>query len=174
MRRIALLAISITGVACASPDEAAPIGRDLGSAASSSRGTAAAKLQKPLLIKVPADLTDGRAYVTAKHEEHTGRPVILYVGATWCEPCKRIHDALEGGALDRELAGAVFLEYDLDQHLTILGASDLACESKLVPLFARANADGTCGGRRTEGGVKGEAAVPSIVPRVKTLLRSAP
>lgn len=131
---------------------------------------AAASTTKPLRLSVPADVKDGRAWVVTKMQEHRGRPVILYVGATWCEPCVRFHDALESGALDADLANAVFLEFDFDQHGALLGASDLACESKLVPLFSRANADGTCSGRRAEGGVKGEAAVPSIVPRVKKLL----
>ena len=162
--------IAILIVACSSPDRAEPIGRDLSARASTSQGGERGGPRKPLRIAVPFDVTDGRAFVTARLQENAGRPVILYVGATWCEPCKRFHDALESGALDRELEGAVFLEFDLDQHGALLSAANLACESKLVPLFARADPDGRCSARRTEGGVKGEAALPSIVPRVKKLL----
>ncbi len=156
--------------ACSTAEREEPIARDVSASRSSAQRQSQGSAKKPLRLTVPNDVKDGRAYVSARIQEHSGRPVVLYVGATWCEPCVRFHDALESGSLDRELESAVFLEFDLDQHGALLGASDLACESKLVPLFARANPDGTCSARRTEGGVKGEAAVPSIVPRVKKLL----
>lgn len=161
-------ALFATLVACSTPEVEAR--RDEARASSTSSSMVGAKLDPPRLVPVPAGLKDGRAWVLAELAANANRPVILYVGATWCEPCKAFHDALAAGALDDELAGAIFLEFDLDQHGALLGPEDLACESKLVPLFARPNADGTCGAQRAEGGLKGAQALASVVPRVKKLI----
>ena len=44
----------------------------------------------------------------------SGSRVLVYVGATWCEPCQRFHRALESGELDEVLAGTTFVEFDMD------------------------------------------------------------
>lgn len=169
-RALTLTAL-VTLVACSSPDlEASRDEARSSSSTNSSSPSASAKPEPPRLVPVPTGLNDGRAWVTAELAANAHRPVILYVGATWCEPCKAFHDALAAGALDEELAGAIFLEFDLDRHGALLGPDDLACESKLVPLFARPNADGTCGAARVEGGLKGAQALASVVPRVKKLV----
>src|SRR5690606_16767152 len=41
--------------------------------------------------------------------------VLVYVGATWCEPCQYFHESVTQGKLDRELQGVLFIEFDLDQ-----------------------------------------------------------
>src|SRR4249920_2284717 len=45
----------------------------------------------------------------------SGMRVLVYVGATWCEPCQRFHKALESGQLDEALAGTKFIEFDADK-----------------------------------------------------------
>src|SRR5687767_9361720 len=44
-----------------------------------------------------------------------GMRVLVYVGATWCEPCQVFHKALASGELDEVLAGTKFVEFDADR-----------------------------------------------------------
>jgi thiol-disulfide isomerase/thioredoxin len=91
------------------------------------------------------------------------------VGASWCEPCRRFHDALASGQLDTELRGVRFLEFDSDQAKEALARAGY--QSKLIPLFAVPRADGTASEQRIEGSIKGESAVTSnLLPRLRDML----
>lgn len=98
--------------------------------------------------------------------------LLVYVGATWCEPCRRFHEAVAAGALNGPLHGVRFLEFDLDRHARPL--RDAGCESELIPLFVVPTADGRCSDQRTMGGVKGVGAVGNIMPRLLALLGRQP
>src|SRR5262245_39170036 len=92
---------------------------------------------------------------------------IVYVGATWCEPCQRFHRALQSGELDSELANVEFVDYDFDVAREELMAAGY--RSKFIPLFALPKSDGSSSGRQIEGGIKGDGAVADILPRLKKL-----
>lgn len=96
------------------------------------------------------------------------RTLVVYVGASWCEPCQRFHHAAEAGALDGALPRLALLEFDADRDHDRLAAAGY--DSKYIPLFALASADGTSSPHRQEGAVKGEGAVDFIVPRLQALL----
>ncbi|HXK19513.1 MAG TPA: thioredoxin family protein, partial [Polyangiaceae bacterium] len=64
----------------------------------------------------------------------SGMRVLVYVGATWCEPCQRFHKSLESGELDEALAGTKFIEFDADRDRSELRAAGYA--SKFIPLFS--------------------------------------
>lgn len=164
LRRLATL-LALASIACDAPSAV----RELTPSASTP-GSATSASSRPLLVAAPTSLPDGRAFVREQAAAHPDRRVFVYVGATWCEPCVRFHDAVVRGELDRDLPNTLFVELDLDQHEQALGPNDLACEGKLVPRFARAEPDGSCGPRRAEGAIKGEGAVGVIVPRLKALL----
>lgn len=125
----------------------------------------------PQLITGPnhdADLTPAiareRAAAEAQHER-----LLVYVGASWCEPCRRFHDALASGQLDTALRGVRFLEFDSDQAKEALARAGYS--SKLIPLFAVPRADGTASEQRIEGSIKGESAVASnLLPRLRDML----
>lgn len=125
---------------------------------------------KPELVPVPTGSSDGVALVRDEYAraQRDGRKLVVYVGAPWCEPCVAFHRALEAGQLDAELPGIRFLELDLETHGPLIDAA--GCSSKMVPLFAVATAEGTCGDRRTQGGIKGDGAVRFILPRLKAIL----
>lgn len=95
--------------------------------------------------------------------------LLVYVGASWCEPCRYFHEALTAGQLANELPGVRFLELDYDAHHDALkGAGYL---SRMIPLFALPNPDGTASERQIEGSIKGPHAVTqNLVPRLHTLL----
>lgn len=103
----------------------------------------------------------------------SGMRVLVYVGATWCEPCQRFHRALESGQLDEALAGTKFVEFDSDRDAAELRAAGYG--SKYIPLFSVPDQSGHASGRAIEGSVKGDAAVrEDLVPRLLALLDGKP
>lgn len=102
-----------------------------------------------------------------------GQRVLVYVGATWCEPCKRFHKALESGQLDEVLAGTKFVEFDSDRDGSELRAAGYG--SQYIPLFSVPDQSGHASGRSIEGSVKGDDAVrEDLVPRLLALLDGKP
>ncbi|HTJ80360.1 MAG TPA: hypothetical protein VL400_01520 [Polyangiaceae bacterium] len=125
----------------------------------------------PRIVELPEGTVDLRAAITRESAAAASadETLVVYVGAKWCEPCERFKAAVARGELDHELAGVRFLVTDLERDGAQLEAA--SCSSKMIPLFARAEADGTCSPtRRTEGGIKGEGAVGFMLPRVKAIL----
>ncbi|HEX7481192.1 MAG TPA: thioredoxin family protein [Polyangiales bacterium] len=108
------------------------------------------------------------AFVAEQQLASPGRKTVVYVGASWCEPCQRFHRALEKGELDAALQGVRFIDYDYDQSKAALEADGYS--SRLIPLFALPAADGRSSGHSIEGSIKGEGAVDNIVPRLRALL----
>lgn len=96
------------------------------------------------------------------------RRLVVYVGASWCEPCRRFHDAAERGQLDATFPDLTLLVFDLDRDGERLASAGYV--SKYIPLFALPNSDGTSSGKQVEGGIKGEGAVAFITSRLQQLL----
>jgi thiol-disulfide isomerase/thioredoxin len=95
--------------------------------------------------------------------------VLVYVGATWCEPCQRFHQSLSAGEFDTILPGAHLIEFDLDADKEALAAAGYT--SKLIPLFCVPKSDGTASDRRIEGSIKGPDAVKeNLLPRIRSFL----
>lgn len=115
----------------------------------------------PVAPFVAGELTKARA-------GHYG--VLVYVGATWCEPCQGFHRAVAAGELDDMLAGVHLLEFDLDADRDALAAAGYS--SQLIPLFALPKPDGTASENRIEGSIKGPEAVrENLMPRLRAFLR---
>jgi thiol-disulfide isomerase/thioredoxin len=96
------------------------------------------------------------------------RQVLVYIGATWCEPCQRFHHAVEQGKLDKQFPDLTLVEFDLDadgQRLEVAGYAP-----GLIPYFGVPGADGHATGKGISGSIKGDGAVEDIVPRLKELL----
>lgn len=137
--------------------------------ASKSAATPEAKPTGPQFVKasdgeVPAVVRDA---VTAAKP----RPVVVYVGATWCEPCMEFHEAVEAGELDEALAGVTFVEFDLDEDGERLDAAGYS--GRYIPRFVVPNADGTPSTQAIEGGIKGKGAVAHIMQRLGPLVADA-
>jgi thiol-disulfide isomerase/thioredoxin len=98
-----------------------------------------------------------------------GRDLVIYVGATWCEPCRYFHDAVDRGELDATFPSLRLLELDLDRDRTRLDQA--GCASNVIPLFSRPTEAGTCDpNHRVMGSIKGPGAVDNLVPRLKKML----
>jgi thiol-disulfide isomerase/thioredoxin len=98
----------------------------------------------------------------------SGRRLVVYVGATWCEPCERFHRAAEKGELDATFPKLTLLEFDNDKDAERLFAAGYS--SHYIPLFALPKPDGTASGKQIEGGVKGDGAVAFLSDKLKGLL----
>ncbi len=126
---------------------------------------------KPVFAKRTRDGSPVEQFIQQELEksDSRGERLIVYVGASWCEPCQHFHHALEGGELDSALAGTRFLEFDADRDGNELRAAGYA--SKYIPLFAVPDPDGRASGRRIEGSVKGERAIrEDLMPRLLAML----
>jgi hypothetical protein len=137
-------------------------------------GTARSRA-KPELLHRESTAAPLEQFVQQHVEEAdaSGKRVLVYVGAKWCEPCQRFHRALESGQLDDVLAGTRFVEFDYDHDGAELRAAGYA--PKFIPLFSIPDQSGHASGRAIEGSIKGDAAVrESLVPRLLALLDGRP
>ena len=131
---------------------------------------------KPGVEIVAAPVTDATTDVASivaaevARTRHAGRQLLVYVGATWCEPCQAFHQAAASGALDSVFPTLRLLEFDLDRDADALQRAGYG--SRMIPLFAEAHDDGTRG-RHVEGSIKGPGAVADLTPRLVTLLAPA-
>jgi thiol-disulfide isomerase/thioredoxin len=121
-------------------------------------------------VTAPDGLTDVTDAVKAAYakERAEGRTMLVYVGATWCEPCQRFHHAVERGELDAAFPRLSFLAFDADKDGEALANGGYF--SRLIPLMALPNADGKASGKQIEGSVKGEGALGDLQPRLRALI----
>ena len=120
---------------------------------------------------VDAPKADDVAPVIAKEVARaTGdhKQLIVYLGATWCEPCVKFHAAAARGELDRDFGNVRMLVFDADRDNEALQRAGYKYE--LVPLFALPGADGRSIDKQIEGSVKGANYVEQISPRLRALI----
>ncbi|HZU81532.1 MAG TPA: thioredoxin [Polyangiaceae bacterium] len=173
-RSLAMMAAVALGPACRSQgaDSSARSARADDAASAGARGaTASGASASSHRVRFepapPGDVAPAvRDFVARATSE--GRRPLVYVGATWCEPCRRFHDAAERGDLDGAIGDVTLLEFDEDRDGERLAAAGYG--SRYVPLFAVPAADGSSSPRRVEGAIKGEGAVAFILPRLLGLL----
>jgi len=125
---------------------------------------------RPQLVEGPRNVDSVAPFIHAEllRARHAGQRVVVYVGASWCEPCQRFHKALASGQLDRQLAGVRFIDFDLDQSGKALARDGY--RSEYIPLFAVPAEDGRDSGRQIAGSIKGPGAVDQIMPRLGRLV----
>jgi len=108
----------------------------------------------------------------AAKQKALGRKTLVYVGATWCEPCKAFHHAAAKGELDAAFPDLTLVEFDADADGERLKAAGYT--SRFIPLFALPSESGRSTGIQIEGSVKGDHAVSEITPRLRGLLARQP
>jgi thiol-disulfide isomerase/thioredoxin len=102
-----------------------------------------------------------------------GRQLLVYISATWCEPCERFQKALRAGELDASFPKLRLLKFDHDRDLPRLEQAGYA--GNLIPRFVIPGPDGRGTAQRMEGGTKAEDTVStSIGPRLRALLAGSP
>ena len=104
----------------------------------------------------------------ARNARAEGRLPLVYVGATWCEPCRYFHEAAERGELDAEFPAMALLEFDQDRDGERLARAGYT--SRMIPLFVVPNANGSASERRIEGSIHGPGSPAQIAPRLRAIL----
>ncbi len=97
-----------------------------------------------------------------------GRRLVVYVGASWCEPCQVFLDGVIANKLPASLGDVRILKFDNDVDDARLEKANYG--GRMIPRFVKPLADGTGSSNRFEGSVKGAAALDNIVPRLEALL----
>jgi thiol-disulfide isomerase/thioredoxin len=97
--------------------------------------------RKVRLVPAPAD-SEAIALIRTKRLEAKAdkRVLVVYVSATWCEPCKKFKAELESGRLDQRLGSVTLLAFDADKDVDRLGSAGYAF--RFVPFVALPGADG--------------------------------
>ena len=149
-RLAGLLAIALAGAACQEP-------------------TAAGRPTKPELLAAGAGPVDAVVRGAMADASRSGRRLVVYVSASWCQPCERFQAALRSGSLDAYFPNLRLLKFDHDQDGPRLAAAGYAGE--YLPRFVIPGGDGRASGQRIEGGTKAEDTVfTSIGPRLQRML----
>jgi thiol-disulfide isomerase/thioredoxin len=180
MRALPIAVGALFVLACDSGRTAPASSSSAASSASTSPPSSSAQAASPPLVLSPAEgirwTQAPSGVVDASSSIHEalaaasaeGRTLLVYVGATWCEPCQRFHHAVEQGELDAAFPRLSVLAFDADRDAEPLAAAGYF--SRLIPLFAIPKGDGRSSGKQIEGSVKGETAVGEITPRLRALL----
>ncbi|HEX2674181.1 MAG TPA: thioredoxin family protein [Polyangiaceae bacterium] len=134
-------------------------------------GTNAEKAPPPSFLRYPRTGSAIEPWVQEQVElaEASKLRVLVYVGASWCEPCQRFHQAVEHGELDGALNGLRFLEFDQDQDAAALKTAGYVYQ--YIPVLALPDPDGRNHGKMISGSLKGSRAIKdNLVPRLQALL----
>lgn len=97
-----------------------------------------------------------------------GRRLVVYEGASWCEPCQHFHAAVAKGELDAAFPHLTLLEFDADRDGQRLVAAGYG--SQYIPLFALPGKDGRAAGPKASGGSKGDNVVTLLTKKLENLL----
>jgi len=104
--------------------------------------------------------------------KQAGKRLVVYTGASWCEPCTFFHEAAEAGRLDATFGDVRLLVFDEDRDGAALASAGF--KYQMIPLFALPTTDGRSTGKQIEGSIKGADAVQQIAPRLRALLDENP
>jgi thiol-disulfide isomerase/thioredoxin len=69
-----------------------------------------------------------------------GRVLVVYVGAKWCEPCRKFKQEIHSGALDGRLSAVTLLAFDADKDQDRLAT--VGYTFRFIPYVALPGADG--------------------------------
>ena len=102
------------------------------------------------LVTAPA-LADVAPFVAQQLEAaaHDHKKLIVYVGANWCEPCRRFRNDLAAGRFDHDFGTLRLLAFDSDRDIEALYRAGYRFQN--IPMFAVPNHDGTGGTHQIEG-----------------------
>lgn len=95
-------------------------------------------------IKLTTAPADGDALSTIRtarlQAKSDGRVLVVYVSATWCEPCRRMKDEINAGRLDAQLGKTTLLAFDADKDGDRLASAGY--KFGFIPFVALPGADG--------------------------------
>ncbi len=104
--------------------------------------------------------------VARRLAEVKDRRLLVYVSATWCEPCKRFHEAVDRGDLTGKLGNLDLMAFDGEYDAERLLMSGY--EQRMIPAFTLPGADG----RGTAQHIEGGGTVGDLVPMILGILNA--
>jgi hypothetical protein len=126
----------------------------------------------PELLEAGAGAVPSVVQKARQDADRDQRQLLIYISATWCEPCERFQRALRAGQLNASFPRLTLLKFDADRDTDRLRAAGY--DGNYIPRFVVPGPDGRGTDRRIEGGTKAEDTVAtSIVPRLAGLLGPA-
>jgi hypothetical protein len=130
---------------------------------------AAYRTRRVEVLEASAGPADGVVRTALADAQRDRRRLLVYVSATWCEPCERFQAAVRAGHLDSTFPDLRLLKFDEDRDLARLARAGY--NGQFIPRFVVPGADGRGTGQRHEGGSKSEDTVASfIAPQLARLL----
>lgn len=131
------------------------------------------KLEQPpgKLELIDAPKSDDVAPLIAKEVARAKtdhKKLLVYMGAVWCDPCVKFHEAANRGELDQVFGDVRMLVFDADRDNAAIERAGYKYE--FVPLFALPGPDGRSTGKQIEGAPKGSKYVEQISGRLRTLI----
>ena len=130
---------------------------------------AAAVLRRPELVAAGPGPVDAVVRAALAQSQRQGRRLVVYVSATWCQPCERFQASLRAGQLDGYFPDLRFFKFDQDQDAARLEVAGYG--GQYIPRFVVPGADGRGTAQRMEGGTKADDTVfTSIGPRLQAML----
>lgn len=145
MKSVLLTAVALFAFACTPKSTGSGSGDDIKSdvsapasvSASSTPGAHGHVVVTPAAADSDAISTIRVARLQAKAE---GRVLVVYVSATWCDPCKKLKAEIEAGHLDDRLGKTTLLAFDADKDGERLLAAGY--QFRFVPFVALPGPDG--------------------------------
>lgn len=162
---LSVVVAALTACACNASDRSAARSGDAGPPGRPARTTPAI-----VFVKAPPDGDVAPIVHTALASAAAmGRRLVVYEGATWCEPCQRFHHAVESGEVGGDFpVDVTLLEFDADRDGERLAVAGYF--GSYIPLFVLPAADGSGSEQKVEGGVKGETAARFVADHLRELL----
>ncbi|MEZ4258205.1 MAG: thioredoxin family protein [Polyangiaceae bacterium] len=127
-------------VAASAPASGAPSAAPAPSPVTSA-STAPAEARGPRVVVAPED-ADAPSFIRAQRlkAKSEGRVLVVYAGAKWCPPCKKLEAELARGAYDESLSHVTLLKFDADRDTDRLAV--LGYKIDFIPYAALPGADG--------------------------------
>lgn len=142
------------------------------SMAPSSAAPEAARTTGVRIVSASAD-TDAISLVRTERlkAKAEGRVLVVYAGATWCEPCKRFKEEVHTGHLDEKLPRVTLLAFDADRDTDRLAAAGY--RFSFIPFVALPGADGHPSDTQEARG-KGSNSWRELIAKLETWERKGP
>lgn len=173
MRRLAFAVL--VGAACQSPPSASAPASASASASASGTASASAPASASAKVVVVEAAQDMDAISQIRTErlkaKADGRVLVVYVGATWCDPCKKFKQELHSGNLDAKLSKITLLAFDADKDQDRLAT--VGYSFRFIPFVALPGADGQPTDSQEARG-KGAAAWRELLGKLETWQANAP
>jgi len=159
-RIVFLIAVSFGWLAACRDDSPLPAGAT--AAPTRSQGAGASRW-----IELPASNTalDALLAEHAQRAAEQGLKPVLYIGASWCQPCKFLKEHRDDPRVASALRGTYTIEIDFDDW-TVAELSASGYGVQAVPVFFAIGAGGKAAGPKLDGGAWGGAS-PEANPEAR-------